>query len=159
GTEKKSAPFSVITVVAAGASPRVLSVEKVPVAVDGIDSSHRIGVVGVYGHRRFMALFGTETTDMASQTRPLQRLELGGSALHTDARIAVLGLSITHEPEFLTLVDATQARWTGPKSFSLGPFTSAADLHLDRTTVSRLSDKSQSDSRSADSMEPTTCAE
>ena len=158
-TEKKSAPFSVITVVAAGASPRALSLEKVPVAVDGVDSSHRIGAVGVYGHRRFVALFGTETTDTGSQTRPLQALELDGSVLHTDARIAVLGLSITHEPEFLTLVDATQARWTGPKSFSIGPFTSAADLHLDRTTVSRLSDKSQSESRSADRMEPTTCAE
>ena len=158
-TEKNSAPFSVITVVAAGASPRVLSLEKVPVAVDGVDSSHRIGVVGVYGHRRFVALFGTETSDTASQTRPLHALELDGSVLHTDARIAVLGLSITHEPEFLTLVDATQAEWTGPKSFSIGPFTSAADLHLDRTTVLRLSDKPESESRPANRMEPSTCAE
>jgi len=158
-TEKKSAPFSVITVVAAGASPRVLSLEKVPVAVDGVDSSHRIGVVGVYAHRRFVALFGTETIDTAPQTRPLQALELDGSVLHTDARIAVLGLSITHEPEFLTLVDATQARWTGPGSFSIGRFTSAADLHLDRDAVSRLSVKSESKSPSADRMEPTTCAE
>jgi hypothetical protein len=157
--EKTSAPLSVITVVTLGASPRVLSLEKVPVAVDGVDSLHRIGAVGVYGHRRFVALFGTETTETARQTRPLQTIELDGSALHTDARIAVLGLSITHEPESLTLVDATQAQWTGPKSFSLGPFTSAADLHLDRPTVSKLSDRSESESGSADKMEPTTCAE
>jgi hypothetical protein len=88
----------------------------------------------------------------------LQTVELGGNAFHTDARIAVLGLSVTHDPLWLTLIDASHARWTGQNPFSLGPFTSAADLHLDRVTVSRLSHKPESGA-SMDRMEPTTCAE
>jgi hypothetical protein len=156
--EKAAAPFSVLTVISAGTVARPLSIQRVPLAVDHDDSRHRVAVIGDFLDGRFIALFGTETTKGPLEERPLQTVELGGNAFHTDARIAVLGLSATQDPLCLTLIDASHARWTGRNPFSLGPFTSAADLHLDQATVSRLSHKSKSRAP-MDRMEPTTCAE
>jgi len=94
--------------------------------------------MGTLDSGTFVALFATATCH-PDQPRAVQRIEVCGNEFHTDAQIAVLRLSATSEPISLTLIGATRAGWNGPHAFGFGPATSAADLHLDRTAMLRLS--------------------
>jgi len=153
-------PLSVVTIIGAGPGASRLSVETVPVKADRPDLHHRVGVSGVHGAGKFIALFATDGSGGTSnQPRALQRMEVSGNEFHTDAQIAVLGLSAMLEPTSLTLVDATTAVWTGACPFRLGPRTSAADLHLDRTAVLRLSRSTERPIPDRGSMERITCVE
>jgi hypothetical protein len=138
-TERGRAPLSLVTALGAGSKARTLSVKTVEAAVATNDHRHRVGIWGSYGDGRFVAVMSTAYTGNEEQPRPLQRVAVNGNEFHTDAQIAVLGLSEALRPNSLILISATRAHWTGPDAFSLGPFTSAADLHLDRNAVSRLS--------------------
>jgi len=133
-------PLSVVTVIAAGlvAKTEKLSLQSLDVTLDGADQHHRIGVMGTLDSGTFVALFATATCH-PDQPRAVQRIEVCGNEFHTDAQIAVLRLSATSEPISLTLIGATRAGWNGPHAFGFGPATSAADLHLDRTAMLRLS--------------------
>ncbi len=157
-TERGRAPLSLVTAIAAGSRERTLSVEVVEAVVDGNDNHHRVGIWGRYGAGRFIAVFSTAHTRDIEQPRALQRVAVNGNEFHTDAQIAVLGLSEALRPDSLTLINATRAQWTGPSGFSVGPFTSAADLHLDRNAVSRLSNNDPN-GLAAVRMESSICAE
>jgi hypothetical protein len=158
--ETGTGPRSVVTVIAAGTSATSLSVEPIQIVTDRSDVRHRVAVVGTYGAGHFIAIFSTENLDAAeSGAGALQEVELSGSEFHTDARIAVLYLSRRLEPMSLTLIDGTLAAWTGPQPFNLEPFTSAADLHLDRIALARLSHGGRRASSTADSAKRTICAE
>lgn len=133
------APLSVVSLISAGASVDRLALRPVAVRTSAADVHHRIGVTGSYAAGRFIALFSTQTSAQVTQGRAVQHIESGGIDFHTDAQIAVLGLSNTLEPTFLTLLGASRAGWTGPNSFQIGPGTSAADLHFDRRAVQGLS--------------------
>jgi Heparinase II/III-like protein/Heparinase II/III N-terminus len=138
-TESGSAPLSMVTVLAAGSSAKGLSVEPIHIITDRPDGRQRIAVQGHYGAGTFIAIFATEIAGAAElDARTSQHVDAGGNRFHTDARIAVLCLSPDFEPTSLTLIDGTLAAWTGPQSFHLDPLTSAADLHLDRSTLARL---------------------
>jgi len=154
------APLSVVTVIAAGptAETEKLAMQPLDVTVDSVDHHHRIGVVGMLDGGRFVALFATDT-HASDQPRAVQRVDVCGNEFHTDAQIAVLRLSATSEPTSLTLIGATRAGWDGPHAFGFGPCTSAADLHLDRCALLRLSRSAQPVPSQNDSMERITCAE
>jgi len=138
-TERGRAPLSLVTAIGAGSKGRTLSLQTVEAAAATDDNRHRVGIWGRYGDGRFIAVSSTAHSGKSEQPRALQRVAVNGNEFHTDAQIAVLGLSEALRPNSLILINATRAHWTGPDAFSVGPFTSAADLHLDRNAVSRLS--------------------
>jgi hypothetical protein len=159
-TESGPVPLSVVTAIAAGFPEKSLSLEAVEVATDRKDNWHRSAVAGHYADGRFIALFSTE--DAAREgvsVRSCQRIHLDGNEFHTDARLALLGLSRSYEPTFLTLIEATTAVWTGPSGFQVQPLSSAADLHLDRTALIRLSHGGSGDRSIVNTTERTLCAE
>lgn len=156
-TETGDAPLSVVTAIVPRRLGQGFSLERIGVTGDGIDSTHRAAVLGEEGNGRFIAVFSTDGPSATEPERPSgHRVEVGGSAFHTDARIALLRLSSLLEPISLTLIDGTEAAWTGPHPFSVGPLTSAADLHLDRHGLSRVSEAGTS---RVDITERTLCAE
>jgi hypothetical protein len=158
-SEAGAAPLSVVTAIAPATLASTLSVKIVEVAADA-DARHRIAVAGDFGNGRFLALFSTEACAAgASGLGPAQHLEISGSAFHTDARIALLQFSSFLEPTSLTLIDGSSAAWTGRGRFSIGPFTSATDLHLDRSVLARLSKNTQAVHTTMNDMERTLCAE
>ena len=158
-SEHGHAPLSVVTAIAAGFAAPKLAVELAEVRTDKSDGRHRVAVVGSHGDARFIALFSTESGASTDQPQPVQTVPIDGIEFHTDAQIAVLGLSSTLEPIGLTLIGATQARWMGPGGFEFQSHTSAADLHLNRSAVSRLSRNGQRSPSNKDSMERIICAE
>jgi hypothetical protein len=159
-TETGSGPLSVVTVLAAGSSAKGLSVEPIHVLTDRPDARQRVAVQGHYGAGTFIAIFSTEIAGAAElDARTSQLVDAGGNRFHTDARIAVLCLSPDFEPTSLTLIDGTLAGWTGPQSFHLDPLTSAAGLHLDRSTLARLGHGGPRAWSAVDTTERTICAE
>ena len=156
-TETGDVPLSVVTAIVPRRLGQGFSLERIGVASDGIDSTHRAAVLGEDGNGRFIAVFSTDGLTVVEAKRPSgQRVEVDGSVFYTDARIALLRLSSLLEPTSLTLIDGTKAAWTGPHPFSVGPLTSAADLHLDRHGLSRVSEAGPS---RMDITERTLCAE
>jgi hypothetical protein len=141
--ETGPAPHSIVTAVVGGNAVRGLSVEPLRVCSDRVDAWHRTAVLGHYPAGRFIAIFSTELPDAAEiEMKSLQTVDTCGHEFHTDARIAVLCLSSLFEPTSLTLIDGSQAAWTGPRGFRLDR-SPAADLHLDRSALARLSDRQQ----------------
>jgi hypothetical protein len=143
-SEEAQLPVSFITALGAARRPVGLTIETSPVRTAREDMWHRIGAVGTHGELRFVALFATElghvaaAGDMAA-ARQVQEMSGWGGRLTTDARAALLQLSAAGEPLALVLLDATVASWSGLVEFSVGPLASAADLHLDRTSLKTLS--------------------
>jgi hypothetical protein len=159
-TETGSGPLSIVTVLAAGSSAKGLTVEPIPILTDRPDAKQRVAVQGHYGAGTFIGVFSTEIAGAAElDARTSQHVDASGNRFHTDARIAVLCLSPDFEPTSLTLIDGTLASWTGPQSFHLGPLTSAADLHLDRSTLARLGHGGPPAWSAVDTAERTICAE
>jgi len=159
-SESGPSPLSVVTAIAPGTLAPRLSLDAIAVSADSDDGRHRAAVAGALGNSHFVALFSTENPGAAESARlALQYVEVGGSRFHTDARIALLGLSSVFEPTSLTLIDGTAAAWTGRRPFSVGPFTSAADLHLDHRALARLSTNAQPGRTTMNTAERTLCAE
>jgi len=158
-TETGTAPLSVVTAIAPATLAPTLSIKIVEVAADA-EARHRIAVAGDFGNGQFLALFSTETSEAGrTELGPAQHLEIGASAFHTDARIALLEFSSALEPTSLLLIDGSAAAWTGRGRFSIGPFRSAADLHLDRGALARLTKNDQPVQPTMNDMERTLCAE
>jgi Heparinase II/III-like protein/Heparinase II/III N-terminus len=151
-----TAPLSVVTAIAPATLASRLSIKTVDVASSASDARHRIAVVGDFGDGQFLALFSTDLSNEGSaQAGPAQHMKIAGSEFHTDARIAVLQLSASREPTSLSLINGTGADWNGRGPFSVGPLTSAADLHLDRDALVRATRRAPSNV----SAERTLCAE
>ena len=136
-------PVSYVTAIGADRRPMDLTIEACPVQTAAADRWHRVGAIGRQGESRFVALFGTELGHDAGRRRPaaprqVQEMSGWGGRLATDARAALLQLSPSGQPLALVLVDATLASWSGTVEFSVGPLASAADLHLDRTSLESL---------------------
>lgn len=154
-TEAGTAPLSVVTAIAPATLGSRLSIEIIEVVANA-DDSHRIAVVVDCGSRQFLALFSTEASDAGvSELGSAQHLEFRGSVFQTDARIALLEFSSLVQPTSLIVIDGCSAGWTGPGRFSIGPFPAATDLHLDRSTLVRLSKNAET----MNHTEPTICAE
>jgi hypothetical protein len=147
------APLSVVTVVAAGIGPVHLRMESVAVSTVRDDAWHRVAVTGTHGGEQFIALLATEqalttgsrpsSTEDGESERGVQWVTACGGRLSTDARMAVLRISDSGQPVSLILIGASVATWIGPGKgdFEIGPLNSAADLHLSRTALDRLSHK------------------
>jgi hypothetical protein len=143
-SEAGQGPFSLVTAIVAARGPVELALASTPVAIERDDGWHRAAVVGTHGDRRVVALFATplDGAHRLNQTRPgraAQSVRAGDGELITDARMAILQISSAGEPISLGLIDSTAAAWTGRGNFSIGTFTAAKDLHLDRTALTRLS--------------------
>jgi hypothetical protein len=137
-------PVSCITAIAAAGRPVDLTIESSPVRTVCDDMWRTAGAVGTHGASRFVALFATEGGERdfrMNMPRPRQMQEVAGwgGTLRTDARSALIQLSPTGDPLSLVLVDATMASWSGHVEFLVGPLASAADLHLDRISLGKLS--------------------
>ena len=155
-TEAGVAPLSVVTAIAPAPLSSRLSLQPIEVRTEVTDGRHRVAVLGDLGDGQFLGLFSTEATDTSKTLRSAQHMKVRGDEFHTDARMALLEFSASLEPVSLVLIDATYADWTGRGQFSVGPLTSAADLHLDRSALARAS---RSASSNVDSAERTLCAE
>ena len=137
-------PASFVTAIGADRRLVDLTIETSSVRTAGVDMWHKVGAVGTHGELRFVALFATELGHVAAPggravPRQVQEMSGWGGRLTTDARAALLQLSSAGEALALVLLDATMASWCGPVEFSVGPLASAADLHLDRTSLKTLS--------------------
>lgn len=156
-TETGVAPLSVVTAIAPAPPSSRLSLQTIEVRTKVADGWHRVAALGGLGDGQFLALFSTEASSTGkSRARAAQHVKVEGNEFHSDARIALLEFSPLLEPLSLVLIDATYADWTGRSRFSVGPLTSAADLHLDRGALARAS---RSASSNADRAERTLCAE
>lgn len=154
-----SAPVSVVTLIAAATRPVHLRMEPTAVSTAPDDAWHRVAVAGTHGDVQFIALLATEralttgsrqsATDDCETRREVHWVTACGGRLATDARMAVLRLSDSGEPVSLTLIGASIATWTGAGhgDFKVGPLDSAADLHLNRISLGRLSHKNLGEPR------------
>ena len=133
-------PVSAVTAIGSSVSPVELLIDPSPVTVGNPDDWHRVAAVGAHDGGRFVALFATPR-GLQAGARAVQRVAAWRGDFATDARAALLRLSRHLEPVSLVLIDATLASWQGPGFFNvqIGPRASAGDLHLDRTTLERLS--------------------
>ena len=143
-SEEVQLPASFITAVGAARRPLGLTIETSAVSTAREDMWHRVGAVAAHGDSRLVALFATERGPLpglssGAARREVQEVIGWGGRLRTDARAALLQLSAAGEPLSLVLLDATTASWSGGVEFTVGPFVSAADLHLDRTSLDKLS--------------------
>jgi hypothetical protein len=143
-SEEAQLPVSSITALGAARRPIGLAIETSPVRTAREDMWHRVGAVAAYGDSRFVALFATERGPLPALSgtlvrRQVQEVTGWGGRFRTDARAALLQLSSAGEPLSLVLIDATTASWNGGVEFTVGPLASATDLHLDRTSLEKLS--------------------
>ncbi len=142
-SEEAQLPVSCITAVGAARRPIGLAIETSPVRTVRADMWHRVGAVAAYGDSRFIALFATERGPVPALSGPaalrqVQEVTGWGGRFRTDGRAALFQLSAAGEPLSLVLIDATTASWSGGAEFTVGPLASAADLHLDRTSLDKL---------------------
>ncbi len=132
-------PFSVVTAITGAAVPCRLSIEPLHVALESADHWQRAAAVITRGDSLSLVLFATPPTEAAAGRPSVQRLTQPLGDLTTDARVAVLDISRAGLPRTMTLIDATEASWTGPGAFSVGPLSGAQDLHLDVAALEQLS--------------------
>jgi hypothetical protein len=155
-TTRGAAPLSVVTAFAVSRSPVDLAIESLPVAVERRDGWHRTAAAVSVDGEVWLILFATPfgstapvdgmdaaepMPTTASGERPppggrtRSRMAYGGAALATDARVAVLRLSRSHEPLELALVEATHAMWSGAAPFTVMRGGVPEDVHLDTTDL------------------------
>jgi hypothetical protein len=138
-SQSGDAPLSLVTAVAAAASPFRLSVEPTTVVADRDDGWHRTAALIEYGDKTLLAFFATPCA-CAHERRRRQRIALWCGELATDARAAVLEVSNVGEPLSLSLVEASMTAWSGKNAFNIGSDAAAEDLHLDLPALRRLAE-------------------
>jgi Heparinase II/III-like protein/Heparinase II/III N-terminus len=140
-SQTSDAPFSLIAAVAGDAWSEDLTARPVEIALDKADEWHRSGAHIISRSSQALVLFATPGASGAEgpSRRSVQRMTVEGGDFITDARAAILHLSHDQEPETLTVIEGTLARWSGAGAFQVSPLPGEQDLHLDGSALRRLS--------------------
>jgi hypothetical protein len=136
-SETLDLPGSLFTVIAE--DPAALALEPVSLSYAGGDGWHCAGVSLATPDARILALFATPLGRDASAAPAPHRLSTEWGEMTSDARVTVLRLSLSGEPQSLLLVEGRRARWTGDAAFTIERGSPATDLHHDLAARARLS--------------------